>query len=205
MLTALDSAMRRHQTQLKINKLKAMKQEAENWMLEHPWRPFQRVAWRILEEGARDYIYWIKDPVGGRGKTTMKKIFFLFHPKDTVILSETTKKDILHIALKIEDRNYIIFDFAMGTEMTNIDYTTIENLHDNVFSSGKYDGDQTVDRMPRLICLANQEPQWSKVRLSRWRFTEVTGEDAPLKWSRVVKNDSEEIQFEDVEVTYSDI
>ena len=199
MLRALDEAQKYQRKQLGIDILTEMKREASSWMETHPWRPFQQQIWNILEsDGNKDYIYWLKDEMGGTGKSTFKKIWFLLHQDTTLIFTESGKRDILHIARKVVNRKVVIFDFPMGTDMKEIDYTCIENLHDNSFTVAKFDGEMHMGKKGHVLVIANQEPVWGNIRASRWRFGEIHTPEDTITWKQVGNSPTGGVTFTDV-------
>lgn len=138
-------------------------------------KPFQREVMEIIEEEPDDrIIYWYWETTGNVGKSTICK--HLCMTRNCLILNGK-QNDMFNAILQWKDSKgdfpeIIIVDIPRST----IDYVSwgaIEKIKDGLFYSGKYEGGMVIMNPPHLICMANSEPDMTKLSLDRWRIREI--------------------------------
>lgn len=112
-------------------------------------------------------ITWINDPKGNSGKTWFSK--YLLANEHAIRFTNGKCKDI---AYAYNYEKYIIFDFSRSTE-NHINYGIIEDLKNGMLFSSKYESTCKMFKPPKIIIMANFEPDKSKMSLDRWDIINI--------------------------------
>lgn len=114
-------------------------------------------------------LHWFWENVGNVGKSYMARYLALHH--QALIVRAMKKADMLHVLSKsISDTKIVVFDLTRSTEAGAVEvvYEVIEQLLDQVISSGKYDSQTIWFGTVHILVFANFEPNRSTMSLDRW-------------------------------------
>lgn len=135
---------------------------------------WQLLASEILEDPVNDrVIYWFWDREGCKGKTSWCKHICL--SKNAIMLSgkgADIKNGVISHIEKHKELDVAIFHFTRTVE-DYISYEAIESVKDGIFFSGKYESSMVMFNSPHIICLANFEPDRTKMSMDRWVVSEI--------------------------------
>ena len=132
------------------------------------WRPWQ-LALKFRLEGPSDNrsIVWVRDTVGGKGKSTLSNYFCAYHPEMAIDLNG--KINDMRYAYAKEPKKIVFFDVSRTTaEHMDHLYSFAEELKNGKFMSGKYESTFTLFEPPHVVFLSNsmyQEGKWSADRV----------------------------------------
>lgn len=132
------------------------------------WKPWQ-LALKYRLEGPSDNrsIVWVRDTVGGKGKSTLSNFFCAHHPDLAIDLNG--KINDMRYAYAKEPKKIVFFDVSRTTaEHMDHLYSFAEELKNGKFMSGKYESSFTIFEPPHVVFLSNsmfQEGKWSADRV----------------------------------------
>ncbi len=122
-------------------------------------------------------IMWIWSDEGNRGKSSMVKHLVLKN-KAYVFGGKMgdAKYGVAQLIEKGIEPELIIFDVprAQGNKLS---YNALEKLKDGCFYSGKYESVMVVYNTPRVIVMANMEPDREKMSGDRWEIINIDTEE----------------------------
>jgi hypothetical protein len=95
--------------------------------------------------------------------------------KHKILLADGKKADVFHqVAKRLENEDdqeafrMVILDLPRhNQEFTN--YGLLEQLKNGLVMSGKYEGGTFAFPSPHVIVMSNQEPDYEKFSLDRWK------------------------------------
>lgn len=137
------------------------------------WKPWQQDIINLYDSipDSRS-IHWITDVLGNNGKTFLTK--YLVVAKD-VLLASGKKCDVFHqVAKRLENEDdqkpfkMVILDIPRH-QQEFINYGLLEDLKDGLIMSGKYEGGTFAFPSPHVVVMSNQEPDYSKFSMDRWK------------------------------------
>ena len=151
------------------------KQRSIQTLLKDSTSSAQLRAWQTaclnicLQPATGRKLHWFWENVGNVGKSFMARYLALHH--QALIVRAMKKADMLHALSKdITTTNIVVFDLTRSTESGSVEvvYEVIEQLLDQIISSGKYDS-QTIwfDKVHTLV-FANFEPKRDTMSADRW-------------------------------------
>jgi len=133
-------------------------------------RQWQTACLNICQQPATGRkVSWFWESVGNVGKSFMARYLALHH--QALIVRAMKKADMLHVLSKrITEANIVVFDLTRSTEAGAVEvvYEVIEQLLDQVISSGKYDSQTVWFETVHIIVFANFEPNRGTMSLDRW-------------------------------------
>lgn len=128
-------------------------------------RPWQKVCKRLLLEQGERTVMWIYDPIGDNGKTFLAKYCKATLP--SCILLESGKK--ADIANAYNGEEVVIFDYTRSMAET-VNYSILENFKNGYLFAPKYNSSVKQFKPCKVMCLANFEPNLSKLSQDRWMY-----------------------------------
>lgn len=114
-------------------------------------------------------VRWFWESVGNVGKSWMARYLALHH--NALILGAMKKADMLHAITKtITGKTIVVFDLTRTTEEGSVEvvYEVMEQLHNQVIWSGKYDSKVLYIPKCHTVVFANYEPNRQRMSLDRW-------------------------------------
>lgn len=141
------------------------------------WKPWQQSIINIIngEANSRD-IWWFWEPTGNAGKTFLANYIYM---KYNCVCGDGKKADIAYKIIewqkehKQADPDVIILDIPRDS-LNWINYSMLEKFKDGLFSSPKYEScDVIFEKIPHVICFANEIPNIDKVSADRWHIVGV--------------------------------
>lgn len=147
----------------------------EKYVYDIELRPWQKYIYLYAKHNRNDReILWIKDPVGGRGKSAIIK--YLVSRGLAVPITAAKAADILHVATKYKSKCYIVnLTRTRGGSVDDDElYQAIENIKDGLWLSPKYDSDIVCRDWATVIVMANEPPKVNKMTYDRWNILTLT-------------------------------
>ena len=116
-------------------------------------------------------VLWIYDEQGNTGKTYFAH--FLCGMSDNVIFVNGKGSDILyafaaHKATTGRFPKYVLYGVPRSSAGF-FSYSSLEQLKDGIFFSGKYESAMCRFATPHVVVLCNQQTEWEKLSRDRWR------------------------------------
>ena len=151
------------------------------WFRSHMY-PWQKEVTNLVTSNKpadNRYIYWIHEPVGNTGKTYLAKYLHYFHG---AIVTGGKSADIKYAIARWQQlaNSYpviIIVNLARSKTMTQSGYTTLEEVKDALFFSGKYQSGMVASPYPpHLLVFANKPPDTSMMSQDRWIIKLINSE-----------------------------
>lgn len=151
------------------------KQRSTQTLLRDSTSSAQLRAWQTeclnicLQPATGRKLHWFWENVGNVGKSYMARYLALHH--QALIVRAMKKADMLHLLSKsINNAKIVVFDLTRSTESGAVDvvYEVIEQLLDQVISSGKYDSQSVWFDTVHILVFANFEPNRSTMSNDRW-------------------------------------
>ena len=124
-------------------------------------------------------IYWLWEAKGCAGKTSLCK--WLMAKKNFGFLCNAKTADCaFYVANNLKDA--YAFNYTRSNE-DKINYQVLESLKDGLLFSSKYESATVLMDSPFIVCLANFEPDRSKLSADRWEIINIGEkiEEKPLK------------------------
>lgn len=143
------------------------------------WKPFQQKILDIIDgEISRRKIYWFWETTGNIGKSYVFKYVALKLPKK-VILGNGKMNDVFNqINKHIENNNepeIVLIDVPRDYAETYFNYGGLENIKNGFFYSGKYEGGKCLFKIPHIIVISNEEPNYDKLSKDRYEVINLEG------------------------------
>lgn len=128
----------------------------------------QQYMMQQLESQNDRQIDWICGYDGGDGKSTMTKYLLATRPNDVMRFTNAKTADI---AQAYEGQSIVFFDLSRTVE-GKVNYGAIEDLKNGMLFAAKYKSKAKIYvRPPKVMILANFEPEKSAMSADRWRIT----------------------------------
>lgn len=130
-------------------------------------RGWQIIAWSELLFQTDREILWVVDKVGCMGKTEFANWLVAAH--GAIILEGGKKKDMAYV---YDYEPYVVFDIVrQGREF--VSYATIESIKNGRIFSGKYHSKLKKFPPPKVLVLANFEPDYNALSEDRWSVMDL--------------------------------
>lgn len=141
------------------------------------WKEFQKEILDIINgEVSRRKIYWFWETTGNIGKSYIFKYIALKYPKK-VILGNGKMADVFNqINKHIENGNepeIVLLDVPRDYAENYFNYGGLENIKNGCFYSGKYEGGKCIFKIPHIIVIANEEPNYTKLSKDRYEVKDL--------------------------------
>lgn len=114
-------------------------------------------------------IVWLWEPTGNFGKSTFVKYLQV---KKNAIEVGGKAGDIFNVLTRCTDKSLVVID-APRCMMDHVSYQAIEKVKNGAFFSGKYEGKTCLFNTGHVLVFANQEPDYSKLSMDRWRVVRL--------------------------------
>ncbi len=115
-------------------------------------------------------IYWYWEEDGNTGKSALCKHLALRYYA-LVISGKATDIKYAIASMKLKPE-IIIIDIPRSYQKF-ISYSTIEEIKNGMFFSGKYEGQMVIFNTPHIFCFANSEPDYEMMSEDRWRISNI--------------------------------
>lgn len=139
-------------------------------------RPFQTWIENLMKEVPDERtIYWIYDPDGKTGKTTMAKSLCIRYKGQVLYLSgkvADVKNGIYRSMASCKELKMAIFNFPRTME-GRVSYEAFENVKDGIFFNTKFECDMCIFDCPHVVVLSNWQPDRTKLSRDRWCIIEI--------------------------------
>ena len=139
---------------------------------------YYKWQWELLQMLEEDVdarkIYWVYDPVGGRGKTRFMKHLCLLDRTGTMVVGGKAADIRYGVAewTDEEDLNLVMVNTTREQE-NFISYTGLEEVKDGVFYSTKFKSKMALFNEPHIVVFSNFEPKKGKMTEDRWVIMEL--------------------------------
>lgn len=160
-----------------------------DWKIEDPapnWRPWQKYLLDQITPYVEDRrkIWFIVDPEGGKGKTTLAA--WMVQKFDALIV-EGCATNIFYAITQLKASKqmaprFIILNLARQSH-NNVSYKALEQIKDRFFFSGKYESGMIQMRQsPTIVVFMNCHPDYNELTKDRFIVIELNkdGSFAPL-------------------------
>lgn len=134
------------------------------------WQPWQQDVIDLIDaDQSKRTIFWIFEPTGNVGKTYLAK--FLCLRPGTILCSGKRDNVFNQVNVSIDAGKQPLLVIADIPRVAHdyISYEALECLKNGLLYSGKYEGGQCVFPSPTVICFSNENPDFSKLSLDRWK------------------------------------
>lgn len=115
-------------------------------------------------------IWWFWEEHGHVGKSDLCKWLYVHY--DAMVVSGKSA-DIKHMITKQKRHPKLIVYDVPRRNIEFVNYTTMEQIKNGLFMSGKYEGGMTFMRPPHIICFANEPPKKEEMSPDRWKIIEL--------------------------------
>lgn len=154
----------------------------EQMILEDEYADIEWKRWQldiinlIHEPPHKRKIYWFWENDGNVGKSFLLKFIYCIK-KDKVIIGNGKMNDVFnqicqHITSGKEPK-IILIDVPRDYATDYFNYGGLENIKNGFFYSGKYEGGQCVFKIPHIIVMCNEEPNYQKFSSDRYNVVEI--------------------------------
>lgn len=135
-------------------------------------RPFQQTLWDLVQTDRQ--ITWVADKAGNMGKTTFAKHWAINNKKFIFVNGKGAdiRSAIATMVWKGNAPEVVIFGYPRSKE-AYVSYEAIEEVKDGLFFSTKYESGMVVFPSPKVIVLANFEPDYKQMTADRWDVREI--------------------------------
>lgn len=140
-------------------------------------RPFQKDIIDLIDQKEPGrLIHWFYEERGNTGKTFLGQIL---HRLRGAIMVGGRASDILHALARVreivgQDPPIVVIDMSRAQSFPPGLATTIENVSDGLFFSGKYESTMIDMKLPpHVFVFANYEPDISLLSVDRWRIHQI--------------------------------
>jgi len=144
------------------------------------WRQWQKELIEYIEQPTdKRKIRWIYETEGNTGKSYITKYLTLF--KDAYVITGGRKEDILYA---YDGQEIIIFDLPRDFEKDKqYIYEVMEILKNGQYLSTKYQTIMKTFKIPKIIVMANFEPDYEKLSKDRYDVINISIPQNPYKYS----------------------
>ena len=148
---------------VQVNESDKQKDALQEWAESIVLNDRQRELCEAVEQQNDRGVTWIKDEVGGTGKTVWSKWMIIM--KGAIRFTNAKTADL---AYAYNGESVVIFDFSR-TVSGRVNYGAIEDLKNGMIFSGKYKSKAKIyPQGPKVVCLANFAPDLSAMFQYRW-------------------------------------
>lgn len=135
-------------------------------------RQWQVTLKNVLEQEPDDRkIFFIVDPVGGRGKSWFIRWWSDLHPTETQVFKPAKVTDIAH-AVKTHTR-WFLFDVPRNG-MQFLQYQVLEQMKDRIVFSPKYHSvSKHLLYVPHVVVFCNEQPDQNAMTNDRYHFFNI--------------------------------
>lgn len=153
------------------------------WLREN-MKPWQAEILKKVTTNA-DYrdILWVWEPKGNTGKTYLAKYLHFFYG---AIITGGKSADMKYAIARWREitGHYpiaILIDLARSHRMPKSGYTTVEEIKNALFFSGKYDSGMVAScHPPHIVVFANYPPKTNNMSQDRWVIKTIDSETHEL-------------------------
>lgn len=168
--------------------------------IDGPWTNVEGLTWRetikdplagrelywwqknVLEliEGEPDNrsIYWLWEPEGCAGKTSLAKHICLKYPKKAIYLNGCNKDILFGVSTRLEESDIKVAIFGLSRQDASyMSYRSLEQLKDGIFYSGKYESRMCMFNPPHVLVFANFAPDMVSLSFDRWKVINIGDSD----------------------------
>lgn len=138
--------------------------------LDEPYGWQLKVIDILKEKPDKRTIYWFWESDGHVGKSDLAK--WLYVNMDAMVCSGKSA-DIKHMIAKRDTHPTIIVYDVPRRNIQFVNYTTVEEIKNGLFMSGKYEGSMVCMANPHIVVFANEPPQTSEMSKDRWKIVEL--------------------------------
>lgn len=146
-----------------------------------PWQEW--VVSKMEEDPDERSIFWIWEPIGNVGKTTMTR-YLVFH-YDALVCAGKAADIKYFVAEKLENCGFIpdviVFDLPRKA-MNYLSYQGVEEVKNMVFGSSKYKCTTVMAACPHVVIFANQPPDAEWMSKDRWHVGQI--ETSGITWAK---------------------
>lgn len=118
-------------------------------------------------------IYWCWEKEGCKGKTSLAKHLCLKYNALYVAGNNADMKFAISACLELEKEIDIVILDIPRTKEGFVSYTGMEEIKNGIFFSSKYESGMKIFNIPHFICLANFEPDITKLSKDRWHIINI--------------------------------
>ena len=146
-----------------------------------PWQAF--LTEKLTSQADYRDITWVWEPVGNTGKTYLAKYLHYFHG---AILTGGKSDDMKHAISRWKQitGHYpitIIIDLARSGKLNSSSYTTLEQIKNAMFFTGKYQSGMVAScNPPNVVVFANTPPKTQLMSSDRWKIYKINPETLEL-------------------------
>lgn len=134
-------------------------------------RDWQQKILDIIKEEADDRkIYWVYDPDGSKGKTSLIRHICLNY---NAIMVSGKANDIKCAIASMDNKPEIVLYNITRTQENYISYESLESVKDGIFFNGKYESGMIIMNPPHMIVMANCLPDLDKLTVDRWEIIDL--------------------------------
>lgn len=135
------------------------------------WYPWQQEIIGLCDRAPKErVVYWIYDPDGCRGKSTICK--YLAIEKGAFVCGGECK-DILYGIASLKTKPKIVCIDVPRSSYGKISYKAIELIKNGMFYSGKYESKMVVFNVPHVFVFANEMPEEGKLTADRYCYIDL--------------------------------
>lgn len=116
-------------------------------------------------------VFWLWEPIGGIGKTTLCRYLLLKYKKKINIFPSGKSADVAFAIT--EETKMVIFDLPRTME-DHFNYNILEQIKNGLIWSPKYESNMKIIDIPHVIIFANWEPNTSALSQDRWVIRRLT-------------------------------
>lgn len=138
----------------------------------HPLRNWQKDLNTILNRPANDRtIVFVVDVKGNSGKTWFSHYYRSLH-EDVQVMSPGKKADMAYTLM--QDIRVLILDAPRSKQSDFIQYDFLEEVKNGYVFSGKYESMMKTLGKVHVVCLMNEDPDFTKLSQDRYHTIRVT-------------------------------
>lgn len=133
---------------------------------------WQSVAWDLVKADEIDgrpngrTIFWFWSKNGNVGKTDMAKWLVDVHG---AIVVAGKAADMKYMIAEMDDKPIICVLDIPRVVGDHFSYSGVEEIKNGLFASCKFKGKMVRFNSPHFICFSNQEPDFDKLSVDRWK------------------------------------
>lgn len=125
------------------------------------------------QEPDNRHIYWIWEPIGNVGKTSIVKFLLNKYNGNIHYCCGGRASDICHQINKMNDVCKIFLMNLPRTSEGKVSYNGIEQVKDGLTSSPKYEGGYKIFNPPHVFIFANFPPEKHKLSDDKWKIFKI--------------------------------
>jgi hypothetical protein len=135
----------------------------------------------LLDTFVHRNVYWFWESKGGVGKSMLVRYLCM---SCKALLVSGKDGDIKHgVAAYLENTGQgpdIILVDVPRSSVGYLSYSGIEQVANGCFFSSKYESQMVVTRYPKIVCFANERPNYERMSADRWQVYHINAADQRL-------------------------